>query len=233
MTSPALRHATAALTLLALAATASAQTAPGAASGAGLALGPSASIDAPVLGAPEAEIPTAVVVVRGEGGDRIAVLDLRRHGEALRVTGVLPDLRDHPGLRSADDPALWPCPLAVTADARLLPVGFWVEEAGAVLELANRPLPAAPVAGYRQLLLVYADGDVRVHGSCADPALGLTVEAYLRPGWNLLASEAHAASGGPRVLVRSTTPKDLEDAAWYWRETPTTADDADVTPTRP
>lgn len=221
------------LVLLALLAVALGQGAanPAAPADVGLALGARAMIDAPVRDAPDAGFDRAEA--RGEGGEVIAVLDLTLATDGARLRGALPDLRGHPALLQADGEALWPCPMTVSGPAGLLPVGVWVGGDGAVVELANQPMPAAPAAGYRQLLLLFADADVRVTGACADPAIGLRVDAYLRPGWNLLVSEVVTTPAGLGVLLRSSAPADLADAAWYWRDGAVRAGDAEVAPTRP
>lgn len=235
MTSPTLRLAPA-LVLCACIAVAAAQATPGAPAGAGLELGARATIDGAVVGAPELDAPSVAVIARGEGGDELAVLDLlagSRPQDGPHLRGSLPDLRGHPALLPVDAPALWPCALTATAPGRMLPVGLWAAADQAVLELANGPLPAEPVAGYRQFVLVFADTDVRIHGHCPDPAVGLTVDAYLRPGWNVLASESIAVAGGLGVLLRTAKPADLADAAWHWRDLAAQGRGAEVTPSRP
>lgn len=217
MTSPTLRLV---LTLLVatLLATAAAQ------GGAGIALGWTARIDAPVLDVPPDATDVTRVVARAEGGAEpgadVAPLTLD-HGAVggPRLSGTLPDLRGNPLLQPITSEELWPCALQASADARFAPVALWAVGAPAVLELVNAPLPAEPAPGYRQLLLLFADAEVRVQGTCPEAPTSLRVDLHLRPGWNLAVSESLPADGVDAILLRSSDAADLDGVAWRWRDT--------------
>jgi hypothetical protein len=191
----------------------------------GLQLGYVATIDAPLLDPPTDANGRVEVAVRGPSDEDVARLilafgsaDGARLQGTLRLQGILPDLRGSPLLARIDDEELWPCPMTVSADAGFLPVAFRASAAGAMIDIANRRLPANPESGYRQLVLVFADADVHVRGACHEAPQALSVEVYLRPGWNLLVSEVVEIGGELLVLLRSAAVTDLPDAGWYWRE---------------
>lgn len=219
MTSPTLRLGLALLLALSLA-TAAAQGATG------VTLGWTAQIDAPVLDVPPEATDVTRVVARAEGGADpgadVAPLTLD-HGAVggPRLSGTLPDLRGNPILQPITSEELWPCAMQATADARFAPFTLWVVGAPAVLELVNAPLPAEPAPGYRQLLLLFADADVRVQGTCPEAPTALRVDVDLRPGWNLVTSELLTPGDGGTILLRSSAPVDLEGVAWRWRDTRT------------
>jgi hypothetical protein len=185
----------------------------------GLQLGYAAAIDAPLLDPPTDAGGRVEVAVRGPADEDVARLTLAfASADGARLQGALPDLRGSPLLARIDDEELWPCPMTVSADAGFLPVALRASAAGAVIDIANRRQPANPEAGYRQLVLVFADADIHVRGECHEAPQALSVEVYLRPGWNLLVSEVVEIGGELVVVLRSAAATDLADAGWYWRE---------------
>ena len=219
MTSTTLRIGLALLVATSLAA-AWAQTGAPEPGAAGVTLGWSAEIDATVLDVPPEATAVNTLAARTQDGADVARLTLQ-HGVAggPRLHGTLPDLRGSPLLQPITSEALWPCAMQASADARFAPFGLWTVGAPGAIELANAPLPDAPEPGYRQLLLLFADTDVRVQGTCLDGATALQVDLYLRPGWNLVASELVAVGERDRVLLRSASAADLRGVAWRWRDT--------------
>jgi hypothetical protein len=184
----------------------------------GLVLGYAAVIDAPLQDPPADASGTVEIAVRGAADEDVARLTLAfATADGARLQGALPDLRGDPRLARIDDEELWPCPMTTSADARFLPVAFRASDAGAVIDIANRRLPANPEAGYRQLVLVFADADVYVRGACHDAPQALSVDVYLRPGWNVLVSEIVEVGGELLVALRSAGAADLAGAGWYWR----------------
>ena len=109
--------------------------------------------------------------------------------------------------------------MTVSATVGFLPVALRIAGDATVIDIANRALPLEPEAGYRQLVLVFADADVYVQGACHEAPQALTVDLYLRPGWNLAVSEVVDAGGGGELLValRSGAEHDLVGIGWYWR----------------
>jgi len=192
--------------------------------GAGVALGWTAQIDAAVLDVPPEAADVNQVAARAEGGAEpgadLALLTLEQGAAGgPRLHGTLPDLRGNPILQPITSEELWPCAMRASADARFVPLGLWAVGAPAVLELANAPLPDEPAPGYRQLLLLFADADVRVQGNCPEAPTALRVDLYLRPGWNLVTSEPLAPGDGDTILLRSSSAADLDGVAWRWRDT--------------
>jgi len=193
--------------------------APALAQGAGVTLGLVGEIDALVLDAPPEASGYDLVALRSFDGVDLALASLCCEGDpAPRLRGDLPDLRGSHLLRPVTSEELWPCPLQATREVGFLPVSPWVVGTPAVLVLASGPLPARPGPGYRALLLVFVDGDVRLTGLCLDDGAGLQVDAYLRPGWNLLTSELIGSAAQELVLLRTASAADLEVAAWYWQD---------------
>jgi hypothetical protein len=184
----------------------------------GMQLGYSAVVDAPLLDLPGDATGPIDVAVRGPSDEDVARLTLAiATADGARLQGTLPDLRGSPLLAPIDDEELWPCPMTTSTDARFLPVAFRAGDAGAVIDIANRRLPTNPEAGYRQLVLVFADADVYVRGACHEAPQALSVDLYLRPGWNLLVSEVVEIGGELLVALRSAAAADLAGAGWYWR----------------
>ena len=223
MTSPTLRIGLILLIATSLAA-ARAQTDAPAPGAAGVTLGWTAQIDATVLDVPPEAGDVTRVAARAEAGadagTDLALLALE-HGAVggPRLHGTLPDLRGNPLLQPITSEALWPCAMQATADARFVPVTLWAVGAPAVLELVNAPLPDEPAPGYRQLLLLFADTDVRVRGSCPEAPTSLQVDLDLRPGWNLATSELLTPGDGGTILLRSSAAAELDGVAWRWRDT--------------
>ena len=202
------------LSLVAALATATAQDT------AGVTLGWTAQIDATVLDVPPGAAGVDQVAARTADDVDVTLLALEQGvAGGPRLHGTLPDLRDSPLLQPITSEALWPCPMQASADARFAPFGLWAIGAPGAIELANAPLPDAPEPGYRQLLLLFADTDVRVQGTCLEDATALQVDLYLQPGWNLVASELVAVGERDRVLLRSAAAPDLRGIAWRWRDT--------------
>ncbi len=218
MTSPTLRLGLA-LLLAASLATAWAQTGASANEGAGLTLGWTAQVDALVHDVPPEASAITQVDARGEGGADVALLTLQHEaGGRAQLHGTLPDLRGSHLLQPIASEAWWPCPMQATLDAGFAPFALWAVGAPAVIELASAPLPPEPVPGYRQLLLVFTDADVRVQGTCLEAPTALQVDLYQRPGWNLITSELLVVGEQERVLLRATGASDLEGVAWRWRD---------------
>ena len=193
--------------------------APAHAQGAGVTLGFVGEIDAPVLDAPPDASGYDQVALRTFDGVDLALASLCCEDDPEpRLRGDLPDLRGSHLLHPVTSEELWPCPIQATSVVGFLPVSLWVVGTPAVLELASGPLPAQPGPGYRQLLLVFVDGDTRLTGLCLENGTGLQLDAYLRPGWNLLTSELIGTAAQEVVLLRNTSAADLEAAAWYWRD---------------
>lgn len=189
MTFPTLRIGLVLLVATPLAA-AWAQTNAPAPGASGVTLGWTAQIDATVLDVP----PEAVDVTRvaASSADDVDIALLARERDSAggpQLRGTLPDLRGSPLLQPITSERLWTCAMQAGADARFAPVTLWAVGAPAVLELVNAPLPDEPAPGYRQLLLLFADTDVRVQGSCPEAPTSLQVDLHLRPGWNLVTSE--------------------------------------------
>jgi hypothetical protein len=182
----------------------------------GVLLGYVAQVDAPLLDVPTDATGPIDVRASGPGGEDVARLRVTLGADGARLRGTLPDLRAGSQLAAIDDEALWPCPMTVSAAARFLPVALRAVDV-ATVEIADRALPAEPTAGYRQLVLVFADADVYVQGACHDAPQALTVDLYLRPGWNLVVSEVVDVGGELRVALRSSADADLADVGWYWR----------------
>jgi hypothetical protein len=219
MTSTILRIGLALLIATSLAA-AGAQSGAPAPSAAGVTLGWTAQIDAPVLDVPPEAADVTQVAARDADGVDVALLALEQGAVGgPRLRGTLPDLRGSPLLQPITSEELWPCAMQASADARFAPLGLWTVGAPATIELANAPLPDEPAPGYRQLLLLFAETDVRVQGTCPEAPTALRVDLYLRPGWNLVASELTAGGEPDRVLLRSTSEADLRGVAWRWRDT--------------
>lgn len=188
------------------------------AQGAGVTLGFVGEIDGLVHGVPPEAAGHDLVALRTLDGVDVALATLCCDGDPEpRLRGDLPDLRASHLLRPVTSEELWPCPIQATREVGFLPVSLWVVGIPAVLHLASGPLPERPAPGYRQLLLVFVDGDVRLTGTCVEAPTALQVDAYLRPGWNLLTSELVGTAGQERVLLRSSGAADLEGAAWHWR----------------
>jgi hypothetical protein len=184
----------------------------------GLQLGQAAVVDAALLDLPSDATGPIEVAVRGPYDEDVARLTLAfASAGGARLQGTLPDLRGSPLLARIDDAELWPCPMTVSTDAGFLPVALRAGAGGAVVDIANRRLPANPEVGYRQLVLVFADADVYVQGACHEAPQALSVDLYLRPGWNLLVSEVVEVGGELLVVLRSAGAADLADAGWYWR----------------
>ena len=218
MTSPTLRLGLA-LLLTASLATAWAQAGAAAPASAGITLGWTAHVDALVHDVPPEASAITQLTARGQGGADIALLTLRHlDGGRAQVSGTLPDLRGSHLLQPITSEAWWPCPMQATLDAGFAPFALWAVGAPAVIELASGPLPTEPAPGYRQLLLVFADADVRVQGACLEAPTALQVDLYLRPGWNLITSELLVLGEQERVLLRATGAADLEGVAWRWRD---------------
>ena len=212
MTSPTLRLGLA-LLLAASLASASAQA------GAGVTLGWTAHVDALVHDVPPEAGAITQMAARGEGGADVAVLTLQHEGGGrAQLRGTLPDLRGSHLLEPITSEAWWPCPMQATVDAGFAPFALWAVGAPAVIDLASGPLPTEPAPGYRQLLLVFTDADVRVQGACLEAPTALQVDLYLRPGWNLITSELLLVGEQERVLLRATGAADLEGVAWRWRD---------------
>lgn len=186
----------------------------------GVTLGPSATIDAELHGVPvEPETRQALgpVEARPPDGEVIARLQLRLDGERVMLRGVLPDLSDSALLEPITSEDLWPCPVHVDDPAaRFLPVNLHAEGLGG-LQLGSAPPSPHPLPGEMLLVLVYADAAVAVQATCRDdaPEMTLVVDAGLRPGWNLLASEFQRDAADERVLLRKATPEELAQARWY------------------
>ena len=212
MTPPTLRLC---LVLLLIASLASAA----AQSGTGLSLGWTAQVDAIVHDVSPEATQVAQVTARAESGADVALLTLRHlPGGRAQLQGRLPDLRGSHLLQPIASADLWPCAMEASAVALFAPFALWAVGAPAVMELASGPLPEAPEPGYRQLLLLFADTDVRVQGACLEAPTSLQVDLYLRPGWNLVTSELATVGDAERVLLRASGPSDLEGVAWRWRD---------------
>lgn len=204
--------------MIAALALALAQTDAGRSSIPGIELGYAAVVDGPLRDPPTDATGPIEVAVRGPADEDVARLTIAfASADGARLQGTLPDLRGNPLLARIDDDELWPCPMTVSADAGFLPVVFRAADAGGVIDIANRRLPTNPEAGYRQLVLVFADADVYVRGACQEAPQALAVDVYLRPGWNLLVSEVVEVGGEFLVALRSAGAADLADAGWYWR----------------
>jgi hypothetical protein len=183
----------------------------------GVLLGYVAQIDAALLDAPTDHTGPIEIRASGPGGEDVARLRVTLGADgAARLQGTLPDLRAGALLAPIGDESLWPCPMTASTAARFLPLALRAAD-DATVEIANRALPAEPTAGYRQLVLVFADADVYVQGACHDAPQALTVDLYLRPGWNLVVSEVVGVRGELRVALRSAADADLADVGWYWR----------------
>ena len=162
--------------------------------------------------------------VAASSADDVDIALLARERDSAggpQLRGTLPDLRGSPLLQPITSERLWTCAMQAGADARFAPVTLWAVGAPAVLELVNAPLPDEPTPGYRQLLLLFADTDVRVQGSCPEAPTSLQVDLHLRPGWNLVTSELTAVGERDRLHLRSTSESDLRGMAWRWRDTRT------------
>jgi len=186
----------------------------------GVTLGWTAQIDATVLDVP----PEAVDVTRvaASSADDVDIALLARERDSAggpQLRGTLPDLRGSPLLQPITSERLWTCAMRGSADARFAPVTLWAVGAPAVLELVNAPLPDEPAPGYRQLLLLFADTDVRVQGSCPEAPTSLQVDLHLRPGWNLVTSELLTPGDGGTILLRASAAAELDGVAWRWRDT--------------
>ena len=188
----------------------------------GVTLGPSATIDAEVHGvAPEPETRQALgpVDARTPDGDVVARLQLRLDGERVMLRGELPDLSDSPLLEPITSEQLWPCPVQVSdPEARFLPVELHAESLGG-LHFGTVPPASEPLPGEALLVLVHADAAVAIQATCREdaPEVTLVVDASLRPGWNLLASEPQRDAQGERVLLREVTADEIARANWYAR----------------
>jgi hypothetical protein len=200
---------------------------------AGVTLGWTAQVDALVHDVPPEASAITQVTARGEGGADVAVLTLQHEGDGrAQLRGTLPDLRGSPLLQPITSEAWWPCTMQATRDAGFAPSALGAVGAPAVIELASGPPPAEPAPGYRQLLLVFADADVRVHGACLDVPTALQVDLYLRPGWNLITSELLVVGEQERVLLRATGAADLDGVSWRWRDV-SARQPTEVVPQRP
>jgi len=218
MTPPTLRLWLA-LLLAASLTTAWAQAGTAAPASAGVTLGWTAQVDALVHDVPPGASEITQVAARGEGGADVAVLMLQHEGGGRALLrGTLPDLRGSHLLQPITSETWWPCPMQATLDAGFAPFALWAVGAPAVIELASGPLPPEPGPGYRQLLLAFADADVRIQGTCLEAPTALQVDLYLRPGWNLITSELLVVGEQERVLLRATGASDLDGVAWRWRD---------------
>ena len=206
----------------------------------GVTLGPSATIEAELHGVPvEPETRQALgrVEARTPESDVIATLHLRLDGERVMLRGELPDLAGSTLLEPITSETLWPCPPEVSdTAARFLPINLHAEGLGR-LQLGSAPPSPEPLPGEMLLVLVYADADVAVQATCRDdgPEVTLVVDAALRPGWNLLASEFRRDAADEQVLLRTATPDERAQARWYAHPLaqPAAPERPDVRPARP
>lgn len=191
----------------------------------GVTLGPSATIDAELHGVPvEPETRQALGRVEAHTPERdvIATLQLSLDDERVMLRGELPDLAGSRLLEPITSETLWPCPVEVSDPAaRFLPINLHAEGLGS-LQLGTDPPSAEPLPGEISLVLVYADAAVAVQATCREdgPEMTLVVDAALRPGWNLLASELQHDAEDEQVLLRKATPEELAQARWYARALP-------------
>ena len=182
---------------------------------------------APVLLAPADAAGPEAIVVRSHERDPLGTLSLRPAAapdDGLVLEGDLPDLAGHRALVPADDASLWPCPVRVDdSQARVVPVEFASADGSGRLWLANEALDGEPRPGWRAIIFLYADSEVRIEGTCDTPSSILHVEFSLQGGWNAIVSELRetvpAAADRPAhdvIVLRDVTSDDLATVAWYW-----------------